>query len=550
MSELKWVAAVIVISVIIAVLTYSLPDIFTRPSGDVTAEYIVTYDPHTGKLVERFTYRVSGGGYTMLYRFWKAPLSLEPLGEPHVQLIGVKCPPGAVPYAKDYAGRVATKGPWALEIKEKAYRSEAGCYFPGGVPPGSHVVAYEYVLVPPAEFDGTRYHINLKLADEHVPYTRVLVEIIVPRSEVERVYVHTPTYSIEVLEDRVKVEGWSLENQLLEIELVLAGKGYRVVEKPFNGDVLWEAEASNTAYTVAYQALVGAAWALRIAAVAAPAFFIALYLTRGRERGFTVPSYLHYVPNPSRKPWEVDLLFSGDATTIGPNALYATLLDLKRRGVINIEVSEEDVVLKLARWTDVELDEYERRVVDVIRWYGENGVLSFRKLEERVKDDEGLAREFSAVFGSLIRGMPWMSSYARRFLVKAGLRKYAIAAAILLFLGTVISLIALDEPAFRPCNVLLAAAMGGLIAQSIAIALPPEQVFGRWRDEAYKEFLEWQAFRSFLKDFAMIQKYRPDDLSIWQEWLVYGTALGVGEEVVRAMERLNIPAPAEAALIT
>ena len=553
MSELRWVAAVIAISVIAAALAYVLPDVLTRPSGEVTAEYAVTYDPHTGKLVERFTYHVSGGGYTMLYRFWRAPLSLRPLDGPHVQLVDVKCPPGAVPYVKDYMGRVTTKGSWPLkidlEISERAYRNEAGCYFPGGVPPGSHVVAYEYVLVPPAEFDGARYHINLKLADEHIPYTRVTVEVLVPRGEVERVYVHTPTYSVEVLGDRVRVEGWSLENQLLEVELVLTGEDYRVVREPFDGDVLEEAESSNSAYMLTYQALMGVGWALRLAAVVAPAAFLALYFTRGRERGFTVPSYLHYVPNPSRKPWEVDLLFSGDATTIGPNAFYATLLDLKRRGVIDIEVSEEDVVLKLAHWADTELDEYEKRVVDIIRWYGDNGVLSFRKLRERVKDDRRLAREFSTVFGSLIKGMPWMWSYARKFLVRTGLRRYAVAAAVLLFLATVITLIALDEPALRPCNVLLATAMGSLIVQSAAIALPPEQVFGRWRDEAYKELLEWQAFRNFLKNFAMIQRYKPSDLSMWQEWLVYGTALGVGEEVVRAMERLNIPVPREAALI-
>lgn len=55
--------------------------------------------------------------------------------------------------------------------------------------------------------------------------------------------------------------------------------------------------------------------------------------------------------------------------------------------------------------------------------------------------------------------------------------------------------------------------------------------------------LEWDAFKSFLSDFAMIQQYSPADLMIWKEWLVYGTALGVGEKVAAAMSDLNIDIP-------
>lgn len=46
-----------------------------------------------------------------------------------------------------------------------------------------------------------------------------------------------------------------------------------------------------------------------------------------------------------------------------------------------------------------------------------------------------------------------------------------------------------------------------------------------------------------MKDFASIKKYAPRDIAIWQEWLVYGTALGVGNVVVKAMKVLNIYTP-------
>ncbi len=42
---------------------------------------------------------------------------------------------------------------------------------------------------------------------------------------------------------------------------------------------------------------------------------------------------------------------------------------------------------------------------------------------------------------------------------------------------------------------------------------------------------------------AMIKKYAPEDVNVWKDWLVYGTALGVGDKVVKAMESLNVNIP-------
>jgi uncharacterized membrane protein len=82
-----------------------------------------------------------------------------------------------------------------------------------------------------------------------------------------------------------------------------------------------------------------------------------------------------------------------------------------------------------------------------------------------------------------------------------------------------------------------------LFLQLSIVAFAPSALFGRWRGDFYKEKLEWDAFGAFLSDFAMIQKYAPEDINIWKEWLVYGTALGVGEKVKDAMADMNISVP-------
>ncbi len=41
----------------------------------------------------------------------------------------------------------------------------------------------------------------------------------------------------------------------------------------------------------------------------------------------------------------------------------------------------------------------------------------------------------------------------------------------------------------------------------------------------------------------MIGKYSKEDLLMWKEWLIYGTALGVAEKVKEALAKLKIELP-------
>ena len=82
-----------------------------------------------------------------------------------------------------------------------------------------------------------------------------------------------------------------------------------------------------------------------------------------------------------------------------------------------------------------------------------------------------------------------------------------------------------------------------VVQVSIALLVTPPTLFGHWKDDHFREKLEWDSFAHFLSDMAMIQKYAPEDLSMWGEWLVYGTALGVGKNVEQAMKSLNIHIP-------
>lgn len=75
--------------------------------------------------------------------------------------------------------------------------------------------------------------------------------------------------------------------------------------------------------------------------------------------------------------------------------------------------------------------------------------------------------------------------------------------------------------------------------------LTPSHVLGRWREEFYKEKLEWSAFAKFLSDLANIDKIdiTKKGQDIWKKWFVYATALGVGSTFLNNLEKLGLHIP-------
>jgi uncharacterized membrane protein len=56
--------------------------------------------------------------------------------------------------------------------------------------------------------------------------------------------------------------------------------------------------------------------------------------------------------------------------------------------------------------------------------------------------------------------------------------------------------------------------LGIVVVQTVFAFAAPPALFGHWKENHYKEKLEWDAFTRFLSDMAMIQKYALSDLSM------------------------------------
>jgi len=505
-----------------------------------------------GTFTEVYTYEVkSGGQYRMLYRYWDDPLSSRPQNSPYIEFVGMEAPPGTVGYMKDASGSVVLAGEDNSEyrafVRSMAEPSEVGIYKPDYFPAGTYTVSYQYVLHPPIEYDQNDAHLNLRLVDRHVPYRDL--EIVLPARYAREVFPHPPSLSVTRQGETVVLKGKAAADEIVGIETLFAASDARLLPgfPTSMPNVRKETVAANPSYLLFPLYFAWALYAIGILMVIlTPVLLILLYRKYGMEKAFTVPEYLSFTPDPAMKPWAVNLLFKGDAIDFDQDGYYATLLDLHRRGMITIreKPGNKDITITVKEQHSGE--PYEQKVLDFLKGIEENGVVDSGSLQQMA----ARARSDTTLETQILRHQQELSSITRKSDPRL-ISQYVVDGRDhlfpLLFIGIACACISVLALVLFP---VLAGVLGpavivfaGMIVQSAVALSFPSTLFGHWKDDRYKEKLEWDAFARFLSDLALIRQYSPQDMSMWGEWLVYGTALGVGKKVESAMEALQIDLP-------
>jgi uncharacterized membrane protein len=566
LSETRQIALVIVSVLVIGILgllvTGGLPGVEAGlPSSSVIAGKDVYVDDYSadlylnGTLKESFIYNIDAAGkYRMLYRTWTTlPVYIENPGRPYVEPLQIIPPSRSIPYIKDQLGNVTITSEdeafqaAASEISSLAEPNEVGSYRPQRFDAGRYRIDYLFSIHPPLECDSEYCHWNLAFADKHLPYRQATITIHDPENLIVRLFPHTSMpFDVKKEGDAWVITGSSPEDGLIEVEMLLRPEASKAIDG-FKRQVSDVEEKTLSAQSES------ASWplqALRTLVLIFPFALAIFYYRFGKEKQFTVSEVLSYVPQ-KRKPWLVNMVFRGDAFDFDENGFYATLLDLHERGAIEID-SKNGLKIKLLKGissAEEDYDDYERSVLSFLKENSVGGIFDpsafegkvkalssslihsqeLKDLHDRMNDllHKGGDKNAACAFVSG-RSIRMLGGFGLNYVLKAA---FYLAFFIIFFGG--LSLLS---------NPLVATGLILIVQIAIVIAAP-SALFGRWKEDYYKEKLEWDAFRNFLSDFAMIKKYAPEDLEIWREWLIYGTALGVGDKVRDAMASLNVIIP-------
>ncbi|WP_292522102.1 DUF2207 domain-containing protein [Methanoculleus sp.] len=554
MTERQQIVILVAITLLVGVLAVAganaLPALF---QGNLDVQHYDAVFYENGTLTERYTYDVrSAGEYRMLFRYWAAPLTFAAIDRPHIEFLGMTAPPGTIGYIKDSTGEVrtasGTPSPADLAaIRDLAFENEVGLYNPGYFSPGTYTVEYRYQVRPPIEHDEEWAHVNLLLVDEHVPYRDLRITLPFAGS-IKEVYTHPPTLEIERTADAVVITGSAAQNDALNVEMVLDPAFMETIDgfPVFVPDVQQQTADAHRWPPVFYGAAAVLNTLATLLVLLMPFILLGIYLRYGREKPFTVPEYLSFTPNTALKPWQVNLLFKGDATEFDDNGFYATILDLHRQKKIVVTEKPEGGGVTVRIVSGESADPYEQRVLTFLANIADDHVVDTGELEalaETARRSPGYQHRIQQYQQSLTALTRDVDTTLSRRYIKDG-RETVLP---LIFLGAIPCGLAILVFILAPgaAYLLIPAGILSFIAavQVGLAALFPSTLFGFWKGDHYKEKLEWDAFGYFLSDLALIRQYSPADLSMWGEWLVYGTALGLGDKVEQAMKNLNISLP-------
>ncbi len=276
-----------------------------------------------------------------------------------------------------------------------------------------------------------------------------------------------------------------------------------------------------------------------------------IYLKYGREPKTTYQGEYESEPPTNDPPAMVNAISGkGYRKDVGKPAMegfQATIMDLINRGYLGIESvaegkkSKKSVIIKFTSTTHTsELDSHEIDAIFLLKSFSEGGVLNLNKMNKMLKDkDKALTLKTSYE--------TWQFGFSQQYLSESTIKEYFISAGnkYTKNYGIIALILAGAVYYFIRTSTLPAASF--LVQTSIILAITgviclisPPKVAGRWTQKGVDYNAKWQAFKKYLLDFSLIKDHPPESVAIWNKYLVYATALGVADKVLKSME-ISIP---------
>ncbi len=481
----KRIVHVVSLAVLIVTLSAILPVYPQKLNADYRAYLNVSSNL---TLNESYVYHVRSGDFHTLCRNFMEKLVVYPSGlsypECYVELLKVNADSFAK-YAVDYRGKVYV---WPEEskleelVKSKNRRNEAGIVSLTPIPKGDYTVNYSFLLHP-EELSGSLVNVKLKLAEKHIPYNSVRIHVH-SDGRIVKLYPLFPDSKVVRKGNEWIISGKARKDERIEIDLILNRKVNGYVENVSNVKNIEEFDYS---YYRLFSNFSGYIRSAGIAAVflslvfpAVPYAVSRIYGERGeRERRDKKERTARKIPNAKRKPWEVNLLFKGDAISLDENGVIATLLDLERRGYIRVG-----------------------RKVQVLKSEGKDLDRFERELLKSLKSGHGIKRVL--YFAGDLKDL--RESKVNEVL---DLKGYKIIKKV--FYVTLIISVAFTAIYYfwKPygAGFMLALAGMSVLTVSAGCVFSPVQLFSRWKEEAREEKEEWM---EFLSRFSNLELKNPE----------------------------------------
>lgn len=244
------------------------------------------------------------------------------------------------------------------------------------------------------------------------------------------------------------------------------------------------------------------------------------------------PEELSQYPK-ERKVWEVSAYFHPPFGNLDQNFMPAMMLDFYNRKIIDLDfrksgllIKTNDIYIKILdnkKDSKEQLDDIETEFINYLK-----------KIRDIDPQSDGYFSIRNASMKFLKGAEVTLGFKNFKKTIKKKSKDY------LSYNGVYVAMIALGIPSF------IAAVMTGykiyviIIVALIGYVVAKTSLYIKFKGDNYKEFQLWQGFRKFLSNSDAMKTTPPKGVVMWNKYLVYATAMGVGKEVLKQMKDLNI----------
>ncbi|MEN3187351.1 MAG: DUF2207 domain-containing protein [Atribacterota bacterium] len=264
--------------------------------------------------------------------------------------------------------------------------------------------------------------------------------------------------------------------------------------------------------------------------------FLIIYLILGREVPVDYQRFYEQEPPYPDPPDLVNAVVRHFASQVGDEGVAAALLNLYHQGAITFEEEGKRPLIRLlGKPPSHELSPSEMKLLTLLQQFATSNTFSFDTLRERLENSVSEARSFNTLFQAY-KNEVLKELRRRRYLQNTG----NVLAKVLAVLMMLVSLAVLptQKPETAHLLSLWTILAGTFFFGSGVILMVRKDAFGRWNKEGRMYFLRWQSFARFLSDYSLLSERPPQSVIIWEKYLIYATALGIAQEVMKNLEKL------------
>lgn len=185
---------------------------------------------------------------------------------------------------------------------------------------------------------------------------------------------------------------------------------------------------------------------------------------------------------------------------------------------------------------DNDLAPSEKAFLELLVEFSRDKVFDFEQLKKEFKRSTTKARRFTSKLRKYENTVA-REVKKRKYLSNTGNVLAKIVAVIIMLLAVVLKEFVPKFPYNDTYDFYFIMSLIYWISGSFVLVLP-RSVFGRWTKIGREYYLKWKNFAKFLTDFSTLSQHPPESIILWEDYLIYATALGIADKVEKNLKKL------------